>query len=155
MGLKNCWYNEICHILFELGIHLSEKEISSLKEKEWHKIINEKTIEKINSINKINQNTKLRLIKNSSFGLKNYLKDKKYALQLLSIKLNMIELRANYKGKYSHMKCRRCGKDDETIEHLWSCSEFKKRMPRKTPLQTTKIKDLRKIWSRYCAFIDF
>ena len=33
MGLKNCWYNEICHILSELGIHLSEKEISSLKEK--------------------------------------------------------------------------------------------------------------------------
>ena len=110
---------------------------------------------KINSINKINQNTKLRLMKNSSFGLKNYLKDNKYAPQLLSIKLNMIELRANYKGKYSHMKCRRCGKDDETIEHLWSCSEFKKRMPRKKPLQTTKIKDLRKIWSWYCSFIDF
>ena len=99
MGLKNCWYSEICSISFELGIHLSETEISSLKEKEWVKIVNEKVIEEMNSANKTNQNTKLRLIRKSSFGLKNYLKNSKLAPKLLSIKLNMTELRANYKGK--------------------------------------------------------
>ena len=52
MGLKDCWYSEICNISSELSIHLSETEISNLKEKEWLKIINEKVIEKMNSVNK-------------------------------------------------------------------------------------------------------
>ena len=100
MGLKDCWYSEICNISSELSIHLSETEISNLKEKEWLKIINEKVIEKMNSVNKSEQRTKLRLTKKSSFGFKDYLKDNKLAPKLLSMKLNILELRANYKGKY-------------------------------------------------------
>ena len=154
MGLKDCWYSEICNISSELSIHLSETEISNLKEKEWLKIINEKVIEKMNSVNKSEQRTKLRLIKKSSFGFKDYLKDNKLAPKLLSMKLNMIELRANYKGKYPNTKCRRCGIEDETIEHLWTCVKFKKQMPRKKLLQATKTKDLKKIWAWYCSFIE-
>ena len=155
MGLKNCWYSEICNISYELGIHISETEISSLKEKEWVKMVNEKVVEKMNSANRTNQNTKLRLIRKSSFGLKNYLKNSKLAPKLLSIKLNMTELRANYKGKYPNTKCRRCGTEDETIEHLWACVKFKKQMPRKELLQTTETNDLKKIWAQYCSFIEF
>ena len=56
----------------------------------------------MNSGNKSEQRTKLRLDKKNktSFGFKDYLKDNKLAPKLLSMKLNMIELRANYKGKY-------------------------------------------------------
>ena len=102
MGVKNCWYSEICNISGELGIQLSETEISRLKEKEWVKIVNAKVIEKMNSTNRTNQNAKVRLIRKSSFGLKSYLKNSKLASKLLSIKLNMTEQRANYKGKYQH-----------------------------------------------------
>ena len=41
MGLKICWYNEICNSSSELGAHKLEREISSLTEKEWDNIINE------------------------------------------------------------------------------------------------------------------
>ena len=154
MGLKDCWYSEICNISSELSIHLSETEISNLKEKEWLEVINEKVIEKMNSVNKNEQRTKLRLIKKSSFGFKDYLKDNKLAPKLLSMKLNMIELRANYKGKYPNTKCRRCGIEDKTIEHLWTCVKFKKQMPRQILLQATKTKDLKKIWAWYCTYIE-
>ena len=49
--------------------------------------------------NKKKSETKLRLIRNSHFGLKAYLKDTK-ASDLLMLKLNMIDLKANYTAKY-------------------------------------------------------
>ena len=102
----------------------------------------------MNSVNKSEQRTKLCLIKKSSFRFKDYLKDNKLAPKLLSMKLNMIEIRAYYKGKYPNTKCRRCGIEDKTIEHLWTCVNFKKQMPRKKFLQATKANNLKKKWAR-------
>ena len=59
----------------------------------------------LQSIN--NKNTKLRFIKSNKFGMKEYLRCEE-ASSLLKLKLNMIDLRANYKGKYINSLCRRC-----------------------------------------------
>ncbi len=56
----------------------------------------------------------------------------------------MVNLKANYQGKHSNMKCRRCWLEDETIEYLWDCKKFNLRMPKKILLQSTKMKHLKK-----------
>ena len=69
--------------------------------------------------------TKLWFLKGSKFGMKEYIGCEE-ASSLLKLKLNMVDLRANYKGKYtdSDSLCRRCGSHEEHIEHLWDCPNF-------------------------------
>ena len=40
------------------------------------------------------------------------------------LKLNMIDLKANYPAKYKDNTCRRCGKHKENVKHLWECKKF-------------------------------
>ena len=70
--------------------------------------------------------TKLRRIKNNCFGEKEYIAHKDPA-NLLLFKLNMTDLKANYKGKYENALCRRCGTQEENIEHIWQCQKFTER----------------------------
>ena len=67
-----------------------------------------------------NNNTKMRFIRKSSFGLKPYIKHNDSA-KLLKLKLNMTELKANYKGKHENALYRRCGDHEEYIEHICKC----------------------------------
>ena len=43
------------------------------------------------------------------------------------LKLNMIDLKANYKGKNEDALCRRYGAQEENIEHLFYCQNFKEK----------------------------
>ena len=70
--------------------------------------------------------TKLRLIKDNCFGKKDYIAHKD-AANLLLLKLNMTDLKANYKGKHEDTLCRRCGAQEENIEHLFHCQNFKEK----------------------------
>ena len=72
--------------------------------------------------------TKTRFVKNGKFEMKEYIKHKK-GPTLLKLKLNMSDLKANYKGKYDNTSCRRCGLHEENIEHLWQCKKFKRQHP--------------------------
>ena len=36
----------------------------------------------------------------------------------------MIDLKANYPARYKDNTCRRCGKHQENVEHLWECKKF-------------------------------
>ena len=56
-------------------------------------------------------------INGNKFEMKEYLGCEE-ASSLLKLKLNMVDLRANYKGKYADSLCRRCGSHEEYIEHL-------------------------------------
>ena len=67
--------------------------------------------------------TKLRFIKQSNFGIKNYINDKE-GVSLLKLKSNMTDMKANYKANHNNSLCRRCGTQEEKIEHMWDCPEF-------------------------------
>ena len=102
-------------------------------------------VDSINETNKKNSETKLRLIRNSHFGLKDYLKDTKIASDLLMLKLNMTDLKANYTAKYNNNTCRRCGKHKENIEHLWECKKFDIKNCSKHKLSSNDPKALKRI----------
>ena len=110
-------------------------------------------VDSINETNKKNSETKLRLIRNSHFGLKDYLKDTKIASDLLMLKLNMTDLKANYTAKYNNNTCRRCGKHKENIEHLWECKKSKMKNCSKDKLLSNDPKALKRIMrevKRFC-----
>ena len=85
--------------------------------------------------------TKLRFIKQSNFGIKNYIKDKE-GVSLLKLKLNMTDMKANYKANHNNSLCRRCGTQEEKIEHLWDCPEFSNECTTKIVIWTKMMRKL-------------
>ena len=152
LGMTKCWWNEVWTIIKNLGITINENHISIMTKKEWSKLVKAIIVVRLNEINKKNSETKLRLIRNSHFGLKAYLKDTK-ASDLLMLKLNMIDLKANYTAKYKDNTCRRCGKHKEYVEHLWECKKFKMKNCSKDKLLSNDPKALKRIMrevKRFC-----
>ena len=104
LSLKYCWHYQIKKDLKDLKIDLTEKQISNLPNKEWEKLIKQNVVKSIEN--------DLR-----SFGLKQYIKHSE-APKLLKLKLNMVDLKANFRGKNANAFCRRCGDHEEYVEHL-------------------------------------
>ena len=103
--MTKCWCNEVWTIIKNLGITTSENHISIIAKKEWSNLVKAIIVDRLNKTIKKNSKTKLRLIGNSHFGLKDYLK--------------------GTKGNYNNDNtCRRCGKHKENVEHLWECKKF-------------------------------
>ena len=42
----------------------------------------------------------------------------------MQMRLNMTELKANYKGKYEDTLCPACGEEEETTEHVIQCPDY-------------------------------
>ena len=126
LNFPNCWYKEVISDLKMIDINLKECQIKNLTKQQWKKIVREKMIIITENNIKNMKKTKLRFIKDSKFGMKEYLGCEE-ASSLLKLKLNMVDLRANYKGKYTDSLCRRCGSHEEYIEHLWDCPNFYQR----------------------------
>ena len=104
LNLVDCLYNTIMEDLESLKIYLRERQIGKLQTKEWKSLINKKIIESIEIELCQNYKTKMRFITITLFGLKSY-----EGAKLLKLKLNMTELKTNYKGKHENALCRRCG----------------------------------------------
>ena len=46
--------------------------------------------------------------------------------KILELRLNMTELKANYRGKYTDAVCPACQTEEETTEHVIQCAEYKR-----------------------------
>ena len=79
---------------------------------QWKKIVREKIIIIIENNIRNNKKNKLRFINGNKFEMKEYLGCEE-ASSLLKLKLNMVDLRAKCKGKYTDSLCRRCGSHEE------------------------------------------
>ena len=68
--------------------------------------------------------TKLRFTR--SFKRQEYVKVCSMAKvkKIMNLRLNMTELKANFRGKYDDNLCPACGMEEETTEHVISCSEY-------------------------------
>ena len=44
--------------------------------------------------------------------------------KIMNLRLNMTELKANFRGKYNDNLCPACGIEEETTEHVISCPEY-------------------------------
>ena len=50
--------------------------------------------------------------------------DAELVQRIMKIRLNMVECKCNYKGKYSDTICMACDKE-ETTEHLFECHHYR------------------------------
>ena len=48
------------------------------------------------------------------------------AINIMKTRLNMLDLRANYKGKYEGWECQLCKMGEDSTEHLFECTELNK-----------------------------
>ena len=46
--------------------------------------------------------------------------------RIMEMRLNMVELKCNYRGKYQDTICSACKKEEETTEHVIMCGEYKR-----------------------------
>ena len=51
--------------------------------------------------------------------------------KIMKVRLNMVELKANFRGKYEDTTCPACNEEEETTEHDIRCREYR-RMVRHT-----------------------
>ena len=153
LNLNNCWNSEIKNDLKELNINISEKQIGKLTSKEWKNMIINRITSLIQRDMKECNKTKLRLIKDNCFGKKEYITHKD-AANLLLLKLNMTDLKANYKGKHEDTLCRRCGAQEENIEHLFHCQNFKEKPLNSKNLLKTDPAKLGKIFEKVKTFLS-
>ena len=57
----------------------------------------------------------------------------------------MDDIKADYKGKYESISCRRCGESEETMEHIWQCREFRRKLPDIKNILTQNAKKQKKL----------
>ena len=129
-GLPNCWYTELETIAKEYDIDIKIETTSKKTKSKWKKEIKERIHKRIEEIvrDETANKTKLRLIKNDKYERKEYLNtcSIKDVTKIMRFRLNMIKIRANYKGKYDDLTCDGCKEEQETTEHIVSCSEYQR-----------------------------
>ena len=106
----------------------SEEKVKKIKKSEWKRELKRK-IEEIVQKEMEEQRvkmTKLRFIQR--FERQEYVKECRMekVRKIMQMRLNMTELKANFKGKYDDTKCPACGKEEETTEHVITCNEYQK-----------------------------
>ena len=122
------WYNELKEKSKEMEVDINLKQIEKISKSNWKKIIKKQIETKIQR--ELNQqteiNTKLRFLKGKKFEKEKYINetDEKTCQVIMSIRLNMINVKKNYKNQYTDAICVGCFEEDETTEHLFECKKY-------------------------------
>ena len=119
---KGCWMEQTKEICQEYNINITNiTEYTKDKLKQVVKgKIKESLKEEIQKLAK--EKTKLRFLKN--FDQENYIEELQFedSIEMLKIRLNMIETKSNYKGTFkTEFICELCKETEDTTEHLLDC----------------------------------
>ena len=134
---KGCWMEQTKEICMKYNIVIQNIRLytkDKLKEVVKNKI-RTKLEEEIKVI--MSQKTKLRFL--NSFEQKTYLEELDYcdSIDMIKIRLNMMETKCNYKGKSKQtITCEVCKMADDTTEHILQCKETRQYI-------TTKVADIK------------
>ena len=120
------WYSGVKQWLETLKVN--KEDVFEMSKSRWKELTKKKMQSHVAKEieEKMNESTKLRFIKD--FGEKKYVAQlsMKEVKKILEIRLNMIELKCNFKGKYTDTTCPACNLEDETTEHVLECKEYQK-----------------------------
>ena len=123
---KDCWGMSIKEICEKYQIEMGE--IKQYSKQILKKLIKTKITKEI--VERIEEKkldmTKLRFTNGT--GRKEYIErlKTKEAIMIMKMRLNMIEVKCNYKSKFTNLNCELCGKEDDTTEHLFECKELER-----------------------------
>ena len=129
---KYDWISTVIKDIEELDLKLTIDDIQIMPKSTFKRLVNLKTKE--NALNYLNElksaHTKVMDIVHNELEMQTYLSpnicemtvdDTKYIFLLRS---RMVDVKANYKGKYFDYLCTECGKEEETQQHVLECSKL-------------------------------
>ena len=121
---KGCWIEGLNEIL--MMYDLDKEELLKWSKQKCKEEVKERIQsglqKRLDSLR--GEKTKLRFIK--TYGKKEYLESGfKSSVTLIKARLNMVEVKCNFKGNYGkNLKCVLCKLKDDTTEHLFECSKL-------------------------------
>ena len=122
-----CWSKTTLEICEKYNIEV--KDLIKQTKKQFKRQVKRKVQEQVDMQMKkeIEEKTKLRFCVCTSSKRKPYLEQLGYseAKMILKLRLNMTELKCNYKNQYKDVKCDLCHTDNDTTEHLFQCPKMK------------------------------
>ena len=129
IGKGKTWYgNGVQPWLTKLNMDDLEDDIMDIKKSEWKRKLKEEIENCVaKELEEHSRNmTKLRFT--TKFQRQRYVTECRMekVKKIMKMRLNMVELKANFKGKYEDTTCAACRKAVETTEHVIECEEYRK-----------------------------
>ena len=129
---KNDWTELVEKDKSDLGIDLTDDEISRMKESEFKNIVNiAATKMTLLNLNKTaDSHSKSRILIKSKLERENYFDDQRFSRSdvelLFKLRTRMVDLKSNFSNKYgTDIACRLCQVQVECQEHILKCEALK------------------------------
>ena len=135
-GKGKTWFGGVDEWLQKLELERKEEGIIKYRKSEWKKKVKEQLNEWIKKEMEEQKSKMKKLRFTNTTGRQNYLDVCKMdqVKKIMKVRLNMTELKSNFKGKYNNTICPACEEEDETTEHVIKCKEYQ-RMTQHTLLE--------------------
>ena len=72
---------------------------------------------------------------------------------MMKLRLNMVNVKCNYKGSYKEYLCPLCSESDDTTEHLFQCEVTRKLLRSINNIRCEEIKEPNVVIARKCLQI--
>ena len=122
---SKCWGKSILEICEKYNVRVQEiRDWTKMQfKREIKKRINERIEKELEEKKK--DMKKLRFT--NGVNKMNYINELKAneAITVMKTRLNMLDLKANYRGKYNEDKCELCKSEEDNTEHLFACEKLK------------------------------
>ena len=122
------WYAGVRCWLEEIRVRNDINEIKKMTKSEWKKKVKRGIEQKIDEEvkKKMSEMKKLRYVQR--FEKKEYMRtcNMTKVKRIMKMRLNMVEVKKNFRGKYDDMMCLACREDEETTEHVIMCREYRR-----------------------------
>ena len=126
-GKGKPWFNHgVKEWLVKLDMPIEEEEVIKIKKSSWKRNLKSRIEEIVAEEMKKHQEEMTKLRFTRKFERQEYVKTCSMAKvkKIMSLRLNMTELKANFRGKYDDNLCPACGVEEETTEHVICCPKY-------------------------------
>jgi hypothetical protein len=122
------WFTAVKKWARKLDIEIDVDELKKLTKNEWKRLVKDKMEAEISNEvkEKAKTMTKLRFVQ--KFERQDYIKRFSISTvkKIMKVRLNMVEVSENFRGRYENETCAACNVEKETTEHVIRCKEYRK-----------------------------
>ena len=128
--VKGDWSRSCLKSLEDLEIDLRIEDIESMKEENYRSMVRKKTEESaLKYLNRMKEkHSKVMDISHTSLDMQPYLEADDTTIQerkfLFSLRSRMVDVKTNYRGKYTDTICPCCNVEEDQQEHLLTCTKL-------------------------------
>ena len=126
--IEETWYSELQEKTKLMDINIETEEVEKFEKSTWKKMVKEQISKRINQElqQQYENKTKLRFLKGKPFEQEEYFEtaNAEQCRSIMELRLNMMELKMNYKSMYDDTICTGCFEEQETTEHFLKCKKM-------------------------------